>query len=156
VVLADALVGYARYYERVLPYKPYLVVADFDEVTQDFGAVVRRLNARFGTTFVPFEPTEASVRTCLELIRERPRLSPMLLGFESGTVSLSEWRGSHKRDPAPATDPRRDLWVPSADRERSKAALHQEWSRPELATRRARAWQAYEGFLADANGGCHD
>jgi hypothetical protein len=152
VALADALVGYARYYERVMPYTPYLVVADFDEVTRDFGAVVRRINARFGTTFVPFEPTEANVRTCLELIRERPSLSPTLLGFESGTVSISEWRASHHEDPEAATDPRRDVWVPSADRERSKAALHREWLRPELASRRARAWQAYEDFRADANG----
>jgi hypothetical protein len=152
VALPDALVAYARYYERLMPYTPYLVGADFDEVTRDFGAVVRRLNVRFGTTFVPFEPTAVNVRVCMELIRERSSLSPTLLGFESGTVSLAELRASRERDPEAVADERQELWLPSADRERSKAALNREWSRPELASSRARAWQAYEDFRAAYNG----
>jgi hypothetical protein len=39
VALRDALVAYARFYERLLPYRDRFVVADFEEVTKDFGAV---------------------------------------------------------------------------------------------------------------------
>jgi hypothetical protein len=152
VALPDALVAYARYYERLMPHTPYLLGADFDEVTRDFGAVVRRLNLRFGTTFVPFEPTVVNVRACTELIRERSSLSPTLLGFESGTVSLAELRVRRERDRGTVPEERQEVWLPSAERERSKSALNQEWWRPGLASRRARAFQAYDDFRAAYDG----
>lgn len=152
VALPDALVAYARFYERLMQYRARLVVADFDEVTLDFGKVVRRLNARFGTTFAIFEATEANVSECMELIRERPTESPTVLGFESGMVTLAEVRASlEKRSAAAAECGRgesRNVWVPSADRDRSKAALRQEWLRTDLHRARARVWQAYKDFRA--------
>jgi hypothetical protein len=152
VALPDALVAYARFYECLMPYRARLVVADFDEVTRDFGEVVRRLNARFGTTFAAFEATEANVSECMELIRERPTLSPTVLGFESGMVTLAEVRASLEGRPVAAAEcgrgGSRNVWVPSPDRERSKAALRREWLRPELQRARARVWQAYKDFRA--------
>lgn len=38
-----------------------IVVASFDEVTSDFGSVVVRVNASFGTSFVPFSQTPEDV-----------------------------------------------------------------------------------------------
>src|SRR5215470_1179162 len=129
VALRDALIAYARFYQRLLPCRDRLVVADFEEVTKDFGAVTRRVNDRFGTTFAEFEPSEQNTQRCFELIKLRGTLSPVLLGFESGTVTPEDLL------PEIALLTRHSLkgaaaWVPSRDRDRSKAALQQQWEQP--------------------------
>lgn len=50
-----SLRGYARFHEPLLPYRHGFVVGLFEEVISDFGAVIERVNARFGTAFRPFE-----------------------------------------------------------------------------------------------------
>lgn len=60
---------YALYYEQVYPLRNEIVVAEFDEVVADFGAVIRRCNDRFGTSFAPYErnaEAEAWVRARIE------------------------------------------------------------------------------------------
>jgi len=149
VALRDALVAYARFYESLLPYRDRFAVADFEEVTKDFGAVIRRANERFGTALREFEPTEPNVRQCFELIKLRSTLSPVLLGFESGTVTADELRRevavlAQRQGPTP------EAWIPSQERERSKAALREQWARPGLAGLRVRAQRVYEEFLGTA------
>jgi Glycosyl transferases group 1 len=145
VVLRDAMVAYARFYERLLPYKDRLVVADFEEVTKDFGAVIRRVNIRFGTAFAEFEPTEPNVRECFELIGLRSTLSPVLLGFESGTVTADALR-PEQAALAQSQGPAPEAWIPSQEREQSKTALRAQWARPELARLRERTQRVYEEF----------
>jgi hypothetical protein len=145
VALRDAIVAYARFYERLLPYRDHFVVADFEEVTKNFGAVIRRVNERFGTVFAEFEPSEPNVDRCFELIRLRSTLSPVLLGFESGTVTADEMRPeaeilARRQGPAP------EAWIPSQERDQSKAALREQWARPDLARLRHRAERVYEAF----------
>jgi hypothetical protein len=53
---------YRRYYEGILPVADRVLIATFDEVTEDFGEVTRRCNKRFNTDFVPYQRTEASER----------------------------------------------------------------------------------------------
>ena len=149
VALRDALVAYARFYESLLACRDSLVVADFTEVTKDFGAVIRRVNERFGTALREFEPTEPNVRQCFELIKLRSTLSPVLLGFESGTVTADRLRAeaellARRRGPTP------EAWIPSPERARSKAALGEQWARPGLAGLRVRAQRVYEEFLGTA------
>jgi hypothetical protein len=50
--------AYLRYYRHVLPLVDDVLVAPFEQVTRDFGGVIRACNARFGSEFVPFEATE--------------------------------------------------------------------------------------------------
>lgn len=60
---------YALYYEQVYPLRDEIVIAGFDEVVADFGAVIRRCNDRFGTSFVPYSrdpEAEAWVRARIE------------------------------------------------------------------------------------------
>jgi hypothetical protein len=156
VALRDALIAYARFYERLLRYRDRLVTADFEDVTKDFGAVTRRVNDKFGTAFAEFEPTEQNTSRCFELIKLRGTLSPVLLGFESGTVTaedlLPEVAALSRR---PAQAPQRpgtgaEAWVPSQDRDRSKAALREQWDQPALALLRQRAEWAYNEFLRPA------
>jgi hypothetical protein len=68
IPLGQALRGYARFYEPLAPHRERLVVAPFDEVTTDFGAVIRRVNERFGTAFKEFDHTPENVRACLDQI----------------------------------------------------------------------------------------
>jgi len=60
---------YALYYEQVYPLRNEVVIAGFDEVVADFGAVIERCNDRFGTSFVPYSrnaEAEAWVRARIE------------------------------------------------------------------------------------------
>lgn len=50
-----SLRGYVRFHEPLLRYREGFVVGPFEEVVSDFGAVIERVNARFGTSFRPFE-----------------------------------------------------------------------------------------------------
>ena len=149
VALADALLAYSRYYARVHPYRAGFVVADFQEVTQDFGSVTRRLNARFGTSYREFEPTEENVQECLALIKERGTLSRTLLGFESGVVGRAEVQRELEQIAArPKPLDTKEAWVPSADRERAKAELREQWLSPGVAPLRERAQRTYRAFGA--------
>jgi hypothetical protein len=149
VALADSLAAYAHFYARLLPYRDRFVVGDFEEVTRDFGAVVRRLNARFGTSFRELLPVEAAVRECLEVVRYRWRSSPIQLEFESGLVGRDEFRRDLQDAPRVApTDDGAEVWVPSPRRGHAKERLAELWDHPRLARSRRRAEQVYEVFLA--------
>jgi hypothetical protein len=149
VVMPDALVAYSRFYARILPYRDAFVVGEFEEVTRDFGAVVRKLNARFGTTFTPFEHTEENAAAVTALIRHRGTLSKTLLGFESGTVTAAqayaEAEALSRNRTALATE---EAWIPSATRDRDKDELRAQWDSPALARLRDRARRMYELFCA--------
>ena len=151
IALRDALWAYERFYARLLPYRSWYVVADSNEVTTDFASVVRRLNARFGSRFREFEPSDENVAQCLALMRERSKLPELLLRFESGTASLAEALSAVPR--ADAVREESDAWVPSADRERRKDALRGEWLDPRHDGARARAVATYESFLRGGSGG---
>jgi hypothetical protein len=144
VDLLDALHAYHRFHRSLMAYRDAFVIADFREVTDDFGAVVRRLNAQFGTAFGIFHSTRTEVALCTELIERRPALSPYLLGFESGEVTLEEACAHLDEVPRRSEDP---LWAPSIARDRAKAALGMLWSSPRLASARSRAEDSYWAFL---------
>jgi glycosyltransferase involved in cell wall biosynthesis len=152
VALPDALYAYARYYERLLPYRSAFAVADFEDVTADFGAVTRRFNERFGTAYAEFVPSEANIQECLELVKLRGTMSTSLLGFESGLVTLDVLRFerdrlARRREPGAAGE----AWVPSPERERAKEALREQWLAPSYAGLRERAERAYAAFLDDTD-----
>jgi hypothetical protein len=150
VDLLDALYAYRRFHRTLMPVRDAFVVADFRETTRDFGSVVRRMNDRFGTSFGVFEGTPEQLAACTHLIERRPRLSPVLLGFESGEVTRDEAEAHVASDPA--TEDGDPVWVPSARREKAKAALGEMWSSPRLARARAQAQEAYREFLDEPIG----
>jgi hypothetical protein len=144
VDMRDALVAYRRFYTCLLPHLDRMIVADFDQVTGDFGAVIERLNARFAMTLTPFAHTEAGVREVTRLVRHRGTLSPVLLGFESGTATLPELKGELARLAATATaTPTGDAWVPSTSRDQVKDALLEQWQEPALASLQSQAREVY-------------
>lgn len=145
VDLLDALYAYRRFHESLMDCRDAFVVADFADVTGDFGSVVRRMNARYGTSFGVFGGTPAEAELVNRLIEQRPTLSPVLLGFESGQVPLSGAR-DHLAVLSAASGGEA-TWIPSPERERAKAALADLWGSPTVAPARARAEAAYEAFL---------
>ena len=149
VALPDALVAYARFYACLLPYLDNFVVGQFEQVTGDFGAVTRRVNERFGTTFTEFRHTEDSTRECFALMKYRGTLSEIVYGFESGVIGPAELR---RQLPALARQPQppafRGAWVPSADRAKMRPALREYWLQPGMARLRDRAQAVYREVLA--------
>ncbi len=154
VTLRDALVAYSRFYECLLPYRHSFVVGEFEQVTHDFGLLIRQLNARFGTSFAEFVHSEANVRECLELIKLRGTLSKTLFGFESGEVSREQLErevqsvgGAKLLDARDVWDTK-DAWVPSEDRTRAQTALREQWlQQPSLAKLRERAQLVYQAHV---------
>jgi hypothetical protein len=57
----DSIRGYLRFHEPLRRARGSFVVGTFEEVTKDFGVVIDRLNARFGTAFARFEHTPANL-----------------------------------------------------------------------------------------------
>jgi hypothetical protein len=144
VDLLDALWAYSRFHESLAACRDAFVVADFDQVTHDFGAVVTRMNAKFGTSYGVFDGSEEQLSWCRRLVAQRDTLSPVLLGFESGEVTLDQVK-AHVLSLPPA-NPEDRTWMPSAERDRAKDALVASWSEPRLAAARARAEDAYHRF----------
>jgi hypothetical protein len=79
--LRQVLRSYIRFYQPLLAHRDRFVLATFQEVTNDFGAVTRRVNQRFGTDFGVFHHTEENVQRCLAAIREHgvARRGPVLV-----------------------------------------------------------------------------
>lgn len=59
--LDQLLRSYIRYHKAILPYLDRCVVATFDQVTSDLGAVITRVNGKYGTSFETFVHTEENV-----------------------------------------------------------------------------------------------
>ena len=59
---------YIDFHAGVAQLQEYVLFADFEEVTSDFGKVIRKLNNRFRSCFSEFEHTDANVAKCYEQI----------------------------------------------------------------------------------------
>jgi hypothetical protein len=95
LALSQALRSYARFYEAIKPLGARVLVADFADVTKDFGAVIQRLNERFGTRFAEFEHTPENVEECFNLINARGRRGPHskpLRELQSGLIGIYDYR----------------------------------------------------------------
>jgi hypothetical protein len=155
VSLRGALISYERFHSRLLPHAGSLVAGEFEEVTNDFGSVIRRVNARFGTNYAEFDADPENVRRCFDLIEERPTADiewrKLVLGFESGSVTLEALLAA--RPPGSTQLPaERETWIPSAKRSKAKEALRERWDAAELAVLRERAIASFNTFLREAGG----
>ena len=148
VALQDALFAYSRFYEHLMPYRQSFVIAEFSQVTQNFGAVIQQLNTRFGTNFAEFALSDANVREVFELCELRATMSPGLLAFESGLVTRDQLRHELQSARGAALEDEREAWFPSEERKGAKEALRDQWLQPSLAKLRSRAERAYQEFLA--------
>ena len=123
--VGQALRSYWRFHEPLARVRDRLVVGTFEEVVSDFGAVVRRVNARFGTSFDAFEPTPEHVREVMAVIEE----------------------GDTRRY-GDGESLERSIARPSEVRERLKADLLAAYRAPSLDRARARAERSYRAMLS--------
>jgi hypothetical protein len=148
----DALLAYAHFYERLLPLRDACVFAGFDEVTTDFGAVVERVNRRYGTDFAAFVHTERNVERCYRLIEERSARAPwgpMLTEWMSGRISAAQLevaRGGPDDVPAQGA-PEMRVARPSAVRDVARDTLREQYRAARLDADRRRADRVYRDFV---------
>jgi hypothetical protein len=81
-----ALAAYLRFYAQVTPVLDNVVVSDFATTTGDFGAVISEVNRRFGTSYRPYEHTEANEAWCREFVIEADRVDQGAV--QGSTVAL--------------------------------------------------------------------
>jgi hypothetical protein len=151
VAMRDALVAYIRFHDCLQVYRDRFVIGEFESVTHDYGSVIGRLNDRFGLGLAPFVHTQSNMDECFQFIAQRGSLSPVLLGFESGTVAkdvaLRELQVLQARS---ASGELREAWMPSTDRQRAKRELAEQWMRPRLNRLRAQATDLYQEFVGSS------
>jgi len=71
--LEEAVAYWNDYYETLMPVRGELFVARFEDVTEDFGGVIERFNARWGTDYARFEHTAENTAQCFELTEDLQR-----------------------------------------------------------------------------------
>lgn len=123
----QALQSYLDFHEGILNIKDQLVVSSFKQVTTDFGAVVRRVNNKFGSSFIEFDHTDENVQHCFH-------------------VQETGWNEKGKDEP--------NVGFPSEERKRIKDQLREQFydeSRGNnLKKMRTRAYELYEIFCEAA------
>ena len=122
VSIRQALKHYISFYEKAAEYRDSLVVGFFEEVTRDYGTVLERVNAKFGTGFSPFVHSEENVKCVFDHIEEVHRAR----------------RGGRLDEKV--------ITHPSAVKARLKDALKKELEAPEVRKLTARAEAVYESF----------
>jgi hypothetical protein len=122
----SALVAWIRYHRRIMTVRHGFVAAAFADVTHAYGAVLRRVNDVFGTTFGLFEHTAENEARVFAEISERNRLL----------------RGEQMT-------PQRALWLarPTPEREALKDRRRGELETGALAPLRARADALHAAIL---------
>ncbi len=123
--LALALRSYIATHKPLLPLLDELVISDFKETTGDFGAVIDRTNARFGSDFDRFSGDEADTAAVFARIEDHNR-------FLHGKLDESK------------------IGRPSAERDKSKATLLEAYRAPALAGTRDEAAGLYATIAAAA------
>ena len=118
----DALVEYLDFYRTAWPVRHGFVVAPFDRVTSDFGAVVDQVNERFGTSFRRYEATPENEARAFRLVEEMNRL-------ETGGEVVESLVGR-----------------PSAERSRRKDELSALLERPRTVRKMSAASALYEEY----------
>ena len=94
----QALRYYITFYETVEEYREAYVLGLFEEVTEDFGEVIRRINDRFGTTFSPFTHDERNVVGVFARIEKNTRKRFGETSLENKVSRPFASREKHKRE----------------------------------------------------------
>ncbi len=70
---SDALTEYEDFYRTAWRVRDDFVVGLFEDVVSNFGNVIERVNDRFSTAFVPYQPTPANEAAAFALVEEMNR-----------------------------------------------------------------------------------
>jgi len=124
LTLGQALRGYIRFYTPLLAHRARLVIGRFEEVTTDFGSVIRQVNGRFGTRFREYEHSPENLEKVLAIVDE---------------WDLNTFGEGERLDQGRAR--------PTEGRAGMKVALRTKYRAAGLASARRRAERLYETFV---------
>ncbi|WP_146449197.1 hypothetical protein [Bythopirellula polymerisocia] len=97
--MALPLREYIDFHKGILELCDKVVIAGFAQVTGDFGAVIRRVNRRYGVNFAEFDHTDENVAACYqELDRIERGFSPNDSVRSTHVARPSEDRAALKKD----------------------------------------------------------
>jgi hypothetical protein len=105
VPIGDVMKDYVRFHEGLIPYSGQYVLATFEEVTEDFGQVIDRLNAHYDAHFLPFEHTQENERAIFKA--GGVHLSPSPERDAKKTQFIAEYRS---RELAPLAERANDAY----------------------------------------------
>lgn len=125
ITMKQVLHDYLAFYKPIVPYRDRIVLAPFQEITSDYGAIIRRVNDKFGTSFGVFDHTEDKVKRCFDLIDE---------GYENAFGDLKEDVVSR----------------PAESRNAQKEELKKQFYSAELASIREQAYRAYHDLMTSS------
>ena len=125
----QALKDYIRFYRSVAPYRDKFVIGRFEEVTTNFGEIIRRVNAHFGTNFKPFEHTEENLHKVFQIVEEMDKQDTGLSEVKEETVAR-----------------------PSAYRERLKSMAEAKLDTPKARRLLLEAEEVYRMFIENREG----
>jgi hypothetical protein len=152
VTAEQGIAAWIRFYSRILPFRSGFVSVPFEAVTHDYGAVIRGVNDRFGTTFDEFAHTPENVEVCFRIIEDRARRPPwsVALGdFENGRIGLADYLqrvdGHGEARPRPRI-PESRVPRPSPERDAMKETLATQVWGPGLRKLRLRARELYAEY----------
>jgi hypothetical protein len=128
ISIYEAMKHYVSFYEKVAGYRSAFVVGSFEEVIQDYGAVLERVNAKFGTRFSLFDHSKDNVEGVFSDIEERHRTR----------------RGGGLDE--------KQIARPSAIKATMKDTLKKELQAPQVKALTARAQAIYEDFVLASTG----
>ncbi len=80
LTIGVALYAYRSFYNKLRDYRSQIIIAPFSEVTTDIGDIIRRVNQRYGTDFVPPDFTEeqlTKIRTHVASRQKNQLASPL-------------------------------------------------------------------------------
>ena len=120
LTLRQGLRSYVRFYRPLVAVSDRMVLGRFEDMTRDFGGLVRRVNERFGTSFAVYEGGSEAERRVMAVIEEGD-------ARRFGTGESLE----------------RSIARPSEVRERLKEQLRDAYRAPGLADARRRAEWVY-------------
>jgi len=121
----QALKDYIRFYTSIVPYRDGYVVAPFYEVTQDFGCVIKKINAYFGTDFRVFNHTKDNIEKVFQIVEEMDKEDTGRKDVQESTVAR-----------------------PSQQKEALKDSLRSRLDSPTAKRLLAKAEQVYNQFIA--------
>jgi hypothetical protein len=156
VSVGQYLRSYVDFYRRLGDLADAVVLARFESIVEDFGAVTRHVNRRFGTSFAEFDHTVEREGLVFGLIEERASRPPWqrLLGeFLCGNLSFDEYlrlTEPQRRRRTTSAVPERLVQRPSADHGSMKAGVQARYRDPSVAKWRERAVASYRAVLPNA------
>lgn len=78
---------YCDFYGEIYPYRAQIVIATFEQITKNLGAIIEKINRKYGTQFVLFDHNKENESNCFKLIEEESKKIRDVLPNEERTLS---------------------------------------------------------------------